>query len=319
MPDSISNIINHPTESGTSVESTIVPVAQTEITEAASEIAVSNNSVSSNPTPIKTPKPVNVVATIPDSLLLQADSISRDTVTMMLEIPPRPVIGKEGIVRRESISGSSWLLFALVILFTIICVRYRKNFEYMKSLIKDLTEVRQRSNMFDDTIRETSFLFLLNILYIVSIGIMLHGGLLMFNPQFQIIPSAISAGIVIGGVAVYVLWQIGAYHLVGNIFTNASQTSLWVKGSSASQAIAGVILFPFAMISIFYPEWGKILLIIGGIVFFLAKLMFISKGFRIFFTQSSSWLIFLYYLCTLEIIPVIFTIVGISKICELFI
>ena len=273
------------------------------------------------------PEQINIAPT-EESLFSQqltdiADSttthLKADTIQMIVEVPFHAPIPKEGTIRKQTISDSSFVISFLLLLFVIVCFRYRKNFRYIKSLFKELTDVRQRNNIFDDTIRESSFLFLLNLTYITSISIIFHCSLLNCFPEFSNIPILISFGICFGISILFVLWQLTMYYFTGNIFYDHNSTSLWIKGARASQALAGVILFPFAMISIFYPEWGQTLIIISIIISLLAKFAFIFKGFRIFFTQSSSLMIFLYYLCTIEIIPIIFSILGAIEICKLFI
>ena len=56
---------------------------------------------------------------------------------------------------------------------------------------------------------------------------------------------------------------------------------------------------------IFYPSTTLWMLEIGLLVYFVARIMFIVKGIRIFYNKITSILYFILYLCTLEIIPLI--------------
>lgn len=260
-----------------------------------------------------------------DSLRLQSIDIAdtttlkTDTLTISVEIPSLPNTGHNGILKEETLGSTSLILSFLIILFVLICIRFSKNFRYLTSLLKNLTEVRQRNNLFDDTIRESSFLFLLNCAYIVSIAIIFHETLMVSYPHFTSLPILGSFGICMAISALFVIWQYATYYLLGNIFSDVQQTSVWVKGATTCQAIGGVILFPFAMISIFYSEWLHLITIIGIIIFIITKIIFIFRGFRIFFAQYTSLISFLYYLCSVEIIPIIFSYLGAIEICELFI
>ena len=49
------------------------------------------------------------------------------------------------------------------------------------------------------------------------------------------------------------------------------------------------------------------IVVAGFAMLILVKFVFIIKGFRIFFTESSLWVVFLYYLCSLEIVPMVIT------------
>ena len=79
----------------------------------------------------------------------------------------------------------------------------------------------------------------------------------------------------------------------------------WLRGFNASQSLAGLALIIPALLTIFYPDAARPTLIVAGCIYFLARVIFIAKGFRIFFTRITSLVYFILYLCTLEIIPVI--------------
>ncbi|MDE6338919.1 MAG: DUF4271 domain-containing protein [Muribaculaceae bacterium] len=53
----------------------------------------------------------------------------------------------------------------------------------------------------------------------------------------------------------------------------------------------------------------------GGGIIGIGKIVFIYKGFRIFFQQLRSWLLFLCYLCSLEIVPLILAYLLAYQIC----
>lgn len=104
---------------------------------------------------------------------------------------------------------------------------------------------------------------------------------------------------------------------MGNVFSDRQLTRLWVKGATALMGLQSFMFFPLALLSLCYAEWGGIILILAGIVFVFGKIQFIYKGFRIFFNQMSSWLLFLYYLCSLEIVPLILAYLAALQICSM--
>ena len=93
---------------------------------------------------------------------------------------------------------------------------------------------------------------------------------------------------------------------------------MWVRGAAATNGAEAFLLFPFALLALTQPEWNPGVLILAGIVFILGKFLFIFKGFRIFFNQFSSWLLFLYYLCSLEIIPLLLTYGLTLTLCSMW-
>ena len=246
------------------------------------------------------------------------DTVAADTVParekvfgVTLEMPERPTV--ERAVKND---GLSWILGGMFILFFTIGLRFRNNQKYVTSLLRNLVEVRVRQNVFDETVRETSFLILLNLLWSCSAGIILcrliahtvgNNPIWSFGiPALTTSPSLCMA-ICMGVMIVYTCFMALCYLMVGSVFSDLVKAKMWLKGFAASQGLLSILYFPLAMLLLFYPEWADILFWTALCTFLLAKIIFIWKGFRIFFTQFSSWVLFLYYLCSLEIVPLILT------------
>lgn len=261
---------------------------------------------------------------------LAADSVAVDSVGeqsfgILLTPPERvTVLPKQG----ES-TGMSLILSGLILLFAVIGLRFRNNRKYVTSLFRNLVATRLRQNVFDETVRETTFLVLLNLLWGCSAGILLfsllRGGEFSFlrwhvdlpAPDAMVIHPAISMAICIGVGVVYTGFMATAYTMVGTVFSDLRHAKLWLKGFSASQGLLSFIWFPIALLSLFYPDWAPVILSVALFTFILAKIVFIWKGFRIFFTQFSSWVLFLYYLCSLEIVPLILASLAALFLCGL--
>lgn len=235
----------------------------------------------------------------------------------------------DGLIREEapapavSNHGMSWIFLGLGILFCIAALKFKNNTRYLKALLKDLTDVRVRQNIFDETVKETSFLILLNVLWVCCAGVLLWQSLLLLTPSewgsaFPLHGSgAAGIGICSGVAALYLIVLLVAYTVVGNVFSDSRRTLLWVKGAAASFALETIFLFPLALISICYAAWAEPVIWIAASVFVVGKIVFIYKGFRIFFNQISSWMLFLYYLCSLEIVPLILTYLAALELCSI--
>ena len=222
---------------------------------------------------------------------------------LVMQAPPHPVSAP---LRTSGNLGISFLLSGLFILFLIIALRFRNNYKYVIAIFNSMLETRTRHNVFDDTVRETSLIVLLNIMWCVCVGIIGYFVYAFFNPEL-VDPSHKIQGILWGMVfaLAYVVFMMFAYASVGWIFSDKRHSELWIKGYSASQALTTPAYFVIALIAICHPT-SAIGVGVAGITFFVtAKLMFIWKGYRIFFSQFSSWVLFLCYLCSLEIVPLI--------------
>lgn len=240
------------------------------------------------------------------------DSAAADTVPVGERLLPI-VVSKdpEGMTaprRPDTPDAVSWTMAAVIAVVAVVAARYKSNVKYLNIILHDLTNVRERSNIFDDTANETSFMFLLNMLCGVSSGLMLYTAMRVFG---AITPGPLTFGSdvwgCIGAGCLYSLLMPMVYWCVGMVFSDSLHTRLWLKGFYASQAILGVLLLGPALAAMFYPNAAKALTITALCIIGVIKLLFIAKTFRFFFTNYSSWLLFLYYLCTLEILPLILT------------
>lgn len=203
--------------------------------------------------------------------------------------------------------GTSWLISGLVALFLLVALRYRRNFRFAGALIQDLTSGPRRRNMFDDTVRETTFVILMNLLCLASEAVLLCGALSLAGhtrmPQAGQLMEGL--GVAVGITVVYYLVQWIAYLLIGYVFTTRDGTRSWLRGFSSGRSLLGIVLFPLAMVSVFYPSGLPVLLILAGIAYFIIRVMFVFKGIRIFSRQSGAYILFLYYLCSVEIVPLV--------------
>lgn len=212
---------------------------------------------------------------------------------------------------RPTVGGGisdSWVTVALLLLFVIIAVRYRSNTRFMHVLLQDMSSIRERGNVFNDTVRETSFMVLLNLLWVCSGGVMLSaavGG-----------AGTLCAAACAGVIAVYTLVMMAGYSISGRIFTDARHAAMWTRGFTSGQGVGSLLMFPLALLQLCYSNYSEIWVICALIVLIIVKIVFIWQGFRIFFSQCGSLLLFLYYLCSLEIVPLILSYMAAAYVCS---
>lgn len=274
-----------------------------------------------------------------------ADSVASDTTYVIVVNPAEPA---ETLPAKVSDGGveMSWIIGGLMLLFVVAAIRFSRNSKYLAAMFRDATEIRERRNVFDDTVRETSFMVLLNLLWCVSGGILLYslltrtsiategisalwtslaggtdtaasGAPLLKNGNMSALLSGITLpgetiapawgmALCAAGFICYSIFMLGAYSVVGNVFSDRPRVHVWVRGYLASCGLGALLFFPLALITLCYPGnvvWALDLALFG---FILTKIMFICMSFRIFFAQIASWVLFLYYLCSLEIAPLFF-------------
>lgn len=196
----------------------------------------------------------------------------------------------------------SGVMCMLILMFLFVTANFRHYSTFIKTFAHDLFSVRARANVFDErnTLRETRVLISLILLVCMCEGILLYSYL---SVKFTM-PSAFEGISIITLVALaYYLWQLAAYNVVGYVFIDKNKSSQWIKGFNASQCLLGIPLLIPALVTLFYPDLTSLLITVSVILYVCARLIFIFKGFRIFYNKSFSLAYFILYLCALEIIP----------------
>ena len=166
---------------------------------------------------------------------------------------------------------------------------------------------RRRENLFEDhTVNETSILAALIANTCIVEGFIVYMAVRLLFPdmsttlQQSVFPHIAGyCGIAVGYYAVQ--WLV--YKVLGYTFSDKEGTRLWLDGFKASQAFLGLLLLPVLILLMLYPTSGKMLLTVAALFYVLARLIFIFKGFRIFYGNLSSILYFILYLCAVEIVP----------------
>lgn len=215
-------------------------------------------------------------------------------------------------------NATSWIYVILFTVFSLTCLRVRGNFKFIDAFFRDLVVVKERENLFDTTLRETSFIFLVLLLSGCSLGVLLCYAVPIFGGSMPIKAEIPSHGLMVNGLLpsaivcmVLACAYIGAmwvcYTVVGKVFSDSQHTWLWVRGFTSGMGLGAAVFFPLALLAIAYPQFTTEIVVVAFAMLILVKFLFIIKGFRIFFTESSLWVVFLYYLCSLEIVPLVIT------------
>ena len=231
-------------------------------------------------------------------------------------IMQRPSGDESASLHNSADNRVSWMLTGLFLVFVVVCLRYRKNSRYFSILFRDVMEIRERHNAFDDTLRETSFLWLLNILWCGSAGILLYG--VLYPPVAGTMFASLNLMrllVCMGIATAYTVFMAVSYTVVGSLFANSAKASVWLKGYLSTQGLEAMIMFMVALIALCVPGISTTMLIVAAIIFIIAKILFIYKGFCIFFAEFASWVLFLYYLCSLEIVPIVLAYAGARFFC----
>lgn len=215
--------------------------------------------------------------------------------------PPGRESGIYGSARGGEYSHSTALNCLLAAMLFLLLVKGSSVFRALRTYRNELWSIRRRGNVFDDqsavSLPMAGFLALVYIIF---------GGVLLYNfPCLLTAPSLAGAMKAMGVLAGFYIFERTAVWVLGSIFAQPDDKRRLMGGFSATRAFAGLGFIIPALLMLFEPQWHKSLLIVSLIVYLAARLMFIIKGFRIFYDGLLSLFYFILYLCTLEIIPLI--------------
>ena len=190
-----------------------------------------------------------------------------------------------------------------------VALSYHKGYKYIENFFHYMFSTRRRENLFEDhTVNETGILTALIGNTCIVEGFLIYAAVRLLCPslapslQANVFPHiALYCGIAV----LFYVGQWLVYKIIGYTFSDKQGTKLWIDGFKATQAFLGLLLLPVLILTLLYPTNGKFLLAVAALLYLIARLVFIFKGFRIFYGNLSSILYFLLYLCAVEIVPLV--------------
>ena len=190
-----------------------------------------------------------------------------------------------------------------------VALSYHTGYKYIENFFHYMFSTRRRENLFEDhTVNETSILTALIANTCIVEGFILYYAVRLLCPHLttalegNVFPYiATYCGLAVAFYAIQ--WLV--YKVLGYTFSDNLGAKLWIEGFKASQAFLGLLLLPVLFLLMLYPSHGKLLLTVAAILYLVARLIFVYKGFRIFYSNLSSILYFILYLCAVEIVPLV--------------
>ncbi len=207
-------------------------------------------------------------------------------------------------VRHEIPGYSTPVIISLLLVFLILCAGGGSYSNFFKAFPGNLFKTRRRGNAFDETTVSESY---------ITAGLLiltcLCEGIIAYFAVPSPLVASFSAGEAIGVFSLaavgLMMFQTVSYIVTGYAFTSFDSTRQWLKGFFASQSLLGVLMLVPTLTVIFNPALSGLATIITVALYVICRIIFICKGFRIFYINIFSGVYFILYLCTLEITPLL--------------
>lgn len=213
-------------------------------------------------------------------------------------------------------SGVLCMVIAMLLLVIFTARHYGR---FFRTLVNNLWSIRVRTNLFDEhTVNETRIMVALVVQVCVCEALLIVSWMLGDGATFTSGELAATAAIATAGTGAYYVVQLAMYRIIGYAFTSRQLAVQWLQGFNSTQTLLGFALLVPTLISLFYPAAAPALIVLSVILYIVARMVFICKGFRIFYHNLFSLIYFILYLCSVEIIPLLIVYRGVQSICRNF-
>lgn len=193
----------------------------------------------------------------------------------------------------------------LLCCFLMIMMIFARSKKYIKQQVQDFffnrTNRNSRSTVTGREMRHTLFLYLQTGLLVA---------LFAFNYTLSVCDMFMASVSHFQLLAVYVVccWAfLGIkqllYSAVNGVFFDKEERGQWMKSYSFLISMEGVLLFPFALVMVYFNLSVDCVMWCLGIVVGMIKLLLLYKTFNIFLPNFYGILHLIVYLCALEILP----------------
>lgn len=242
-----------------------------------------------------------------DSLGVAVDSLAVEEAEVetpvVAEVTPPWQYGLLPVERPMRADNDQGFVGAIILFILGLSLSVKHISRVWGTLIKQLWETRTRRDFDHITAVERRTIVLMLVAAVFFIGLIGNSALALWHPaEYHFtFPDTLK---ICSGVALYFLFQFAVYFAVGYTFTTPEGRNLWIEGFTASMSLLGLMLILPGLVVVFYPSLTRPAIMVGAAFYILARILFIGKGFRIFYTNIGSIIYFILYLCTLELVPI---------------
>lgn len=203
------------------------------------------------------------------------------------------------------------LLFVLFVSFAIV---FRANYRLFIKMVRDVIFVKERQSLFE-VVKGNEGLFrnfmTFQALFLSTLSVFaIARSFGYFGDMGDKIAFTLIISIFIISLLFY-WFKRSFYYLFGVVFTDANKYNFWKTNYNAIIGAWGVSMYFPAIWLLFVDSGRQIALALFVMLYILCRFVIIYKTIRIFYKKNSSLLYISFYLCGLEIMPLVLLYGGI--------
>ena len=235
----------------------------------------------------------SIVAIVPKSIQATAEKITKPEIRL-----------PEKRISNDEPDWSIGLFIFVLILFATVKLFFNK---YLNQLFSASINYSTSLRLFrEGSLNILHGSFRLEILFYIVFSYFLFQIGQEFGYSYKL-TSLTSYFIILGGVVAYFSGKRIVYFLLGLITENKLPTQEYLFNFNQYMRVLGLILLPVSLIINFVSLSNlRILFLIGIVLVFIVYLLALLRGARILLTKHFSISYLILYLCTLEILPLVF-------------
>lgn len=218
--------------------------------------------------------------------------------------------GYTGIRLGEGQVMSDVLFASIFFLFVCFSIIYRKDFRLFIKMVQDLYSVKERQSLFLLTSNNETFFrsyMIFQMLALSSLAIFSIARIKgVINQDITDWEALLALGILFIVLSIYYLIKKFFYFSICHVFFDRSTYKLWKTNYYAVMGPFGVLLYIPVLWLVFVGSYPDIPIWMFIIFFILSRLVIIYKLIRIFHSKGNDILYLILYLCTQEILPLVF-------------
>lgn len=205
-----------------------------------------------------------------------------------------------GLLPRPDTFPQIWIFVLLIALCALLCIYFRTHKITPLELLKSTIDRRVMDRLLrDNNLNRTPPLVPMGIFVVATVGLFAHQAAMPHTG----LPGY---GILAGALLLAYLLRNAILRLLGNIFDNQPAISLYIVNNYLYHLLLASILLFLLFPMVYFDAGRNVFIYIIGALIALEFLIRFVRGSKLFLTQTKNSGIYLfYYLCTVEIVPIL--------------
>lgn len=207
---------------------------------------------------------------------------------------------------RDVSHGPDWMFLVIVALLTLMSLFINRIRFNIKDILVSLFNLRIQSRVErENNVKITSMLPMTGI-YLASVAAVATRVATSRLSLHLTVPQPLFYAIVVASLVLFILMKGGLIRLIGNIFDDRGSVQLYLTSGHLFYFAGGMLLPPLLLFVYFAGAGGEAALIISAALIAIILITRLIRGLQLILTNSrSSKLYLFYYLCILEIVPIL--------------